>query len=283
MQVIDIAKEYLKRKHEYIRTIAKGDIICNGNHYYSPRRVRNNTIWISERRLKYLKRKNAIILAIDADSKEPKITEISASSITQDTAVVDGITVKVRSKVRVEISRDLKNYLEYLAGSVEAGILTLLNVYDRALREPVPGLSGEAAAFRGCLIIAKYNLPHIELMKKLSKDEISLNELSEKEVKMARELASNRIAFIDNRHDGEYIRLLCTFELIEKPDSVTFKMIYNRDFCRLYCLRYDTCDIRRSNSDSWGFGFVAEFTPEEFRKKTPEELVGKWIGCAEEY
>lgn len=281
MEVLNIAKNYLRQKYScsYIKITCRDDIICDGQ-YYSPRRVRNSTIWLSEKRLKFLKHKNAIVLAVDT-SGGIKITEIPASRIVCDT-VIDGIRVKVKDKVRVEISRDLKNYLEYLAGSVEAGILKLLDAYDRALRIPVPGLSGMASAFRGCLIIAKYNLPHIELMKKLMNNELKLSDLSEKEVRMARELASNRIAFIDNRHDGEYVKLICTYELVEKPDNISFVMKYSHDFCRLYCSNYSKCKYA-TNSNKYWFGIVANFTPEEFRRKTPEELVGKWVGlCMEE-
>jgi len=282
-ETLNIAKTYLKDKHRHIRVMSTGDIVCDGEWYYSPRRVRGSSIWLSAKRLEQLKKRNAILLAVENGN----VVEIPASEVNKDGDVVNGITVRVTSDtIRVEISRELRNKLTKISGDVGEAIRSLLDLYDRILQTPPVGLTNEALAFRACLAIAKYRpLPYIRLMRKLiDSDEIKVSELTDEERKVLRNLASNRIVFIDNRHDGEYAKLLCTFEVVEKPDVVNFKMIYNRDFCRIYCLRYEMCDIRHTNSDCWGFGFEVNYTPEEFKKKTPEELMAKWIGsCVLEF
>jgi len=273
-ETLDLAVNYLSKKHKIVRVSSTGDIICDHKYVYSPRRVRGDSIWLSSRRLKQLKRKNAIILAIDGNN----VVEIPSANI-DDGSVFNGIKVKVvESYVRIRIPRELKKRLDRISQDPAEAISVLLGSYEKVLATPPVGLTNEALAFRTCLVIAKYRLIDcINLMNKIAKSgEVKLSDLSKDEVEIARKLASSRVIHIDHRHDGDYAKLLCTFKLEEKPDKVIFTMIYFRDFCRLYCYRYDTCWVRKSDANA--FGFSVEYSPKEFSEKSPEELMAKWIG-----
>jgi len=270
-----VAERYLKSKHNNVRKLSNGDFIC-GNTYYSPRLVRGNTIWLSSRRYKQLLSKNAILLAVIDDKT---IVEIPVKEISHD-CEYKGVHVKiVEDYVRIRIPRDLKKKLDKISKDPAEAISILLGSYEKVLLTPAVGLTNEALAFRTCLYIAKYRMSdYINLLNKvLSKKEVNLNEFDEKERSIIQKLVASRVLHIDHRLDGDYVKPLCSFKLVEEPDGIRFTMIYFRDFCRLYCYRYDSCElIKKSQSDA--FGFTVKFDPKEFEEKTPEELMAKWIG-----
>lgn len=274
-----IAYKYLKSKHQNVRKLGNGDFVCDGNKYYSPRLVRGNTIWISSRRFEQLLKKNAIILAVNKD----KVVEIPTANIKKkesEIAEIEGIKVKiVDDYVRIRIPRELKKKLDAISKNPSDAISKLLGLHEKVSITPAAGLTNEALAFRMCLYIAKYGLhDYIRVMSKvLAKRECKLDEFNEEELKIIKELVASRVMHIDHRIDGDYVKPLCSFKLVEDPDCVKFTMFYFRDFCRMYCYRYDSCSLVK-NSKSNIFGFTITYSHEEFKSKTPEELMAKWIG-----
>jgi len=277
MSAVERAKSYLESKGSII-LLSTGDILCDGV-LYSPRRVRGGTIWISENKLAQLKKSNGILLAVSDDS----IVEIPASEVPKSGGEVNGITIKVvdSKKVRIKISRDLKAKLDTIADDPERAIKILLSAYQSVIDLHPINQSNVLLSIIGAIKTLR-NSEYVDIISRIEEcGELNLAELTEDEVRIVKELASYRIVFIDNRYDGEYAKVLCKFAVEHMNDEVLFRIGFGYDFCRVYCSRFESCEVRKENKTDY-FGFRMRFKTSDFAEKSPEELVAIWLAqCAQ--
>ncbi len=279
MSTIDVARRYLAQSHSSIIVLSSGDILAD-NILYSPRRLRGNTIWISERKLKQLKKSSGIVLVVSGDT----IREIPASKIPNNGGLVESIEVKVvdSSKSRIKISRELKNELEVISKDPESAIRVLLATYKKLMEVHPLNQSNVLLAVMGAINALK-NPRYMDLVSKIDeRREINVYELNDDERSILHELVRARVAFVDSRYDGDYARLVCKFALQELDDEyIIVRVGFSYDFCKLYCNRFDLCNIRKEDKENY-YGFSIQFSKSEFEEKKAEELVETWlVRCAQ--
>jgi len=274
MQVIEISEKYFSTKHQNIVCLKNMQTIKTDYKYYIPCKIRSNTIWIDKRFLEKARGLDAVIVAVGNE-----IVEIPAKTIEPDKEF-NGIRVKVVDEVRIKISRETRERLRQIASDPDEVIRRLLEAHS--LEPPAEELPAEALAFRACLFIAKRNLAkHILLMRHLLDEDLKFDELTNEEKRIVRELASHRLVYIDNRHDGDYVKLVCYFELHRNLNKVTFWMGYKKDFCRHYCDSFGKCsEYKKLSNGRYRFrGFKTEFDVKEWGSKSIREMSPKWREC----
>jgi hypothetical protein len=283
MSVVEIAQNYLNKKGlDSMRVLHSRDIVCS-HRIYTPRMMRYGSIWLSKRRLNFLKRANAIILAIDKD--DGTVTEICAKDVPDGGGVVSGVRVKVvdADNVRVSIPRKLKLQLDKISTDTNKAIKLLLDIYNTVVGSHPITQSNVLMSIIGA-IKALRDKEYFNVVRKLERHgEVNLVDLSEEEVRIVKELASYRVVFIDNRPNGEFARLLCKFVAEDINNEVLIRIGYSYDFCRFYCNRFESCPNRAEDKVNY-YGFRMRFSVDDFLNKNPEELIGIWLSqCSQRF